>query len=177
MTAEPLFPAGTPAGSERVLGVVDHTRPAPGGGIAEALASVFAPGARTVSNVVRRQRVFAPGGGEAQFTSGAGADLSLEQRFPGLSGGIAKAQPDEVEELVGDDAGELDGIAAERAVEDDDALAGKGGGVDLIAGAGAAVQTSPVSPQRGTPSNQDRLPVERGKRVEVPDYFWAGPDK
>lgn len=177
MTAEPLFPEAAPAWRQGVFGVAFDAGPAPGGGIAEALAGVFAPEAGAALDVLGGKAVFTPAGGEPEFTARAAGDLVLEQSLPGAARGIAQAQPDEVEELVSDDARPFAGILAQGPVKNDDALAGEGGRVDLITRAGAAVQTSAMSPQRGTPSNEDRLTAESGELVDVPDYFRAGADK
>jgi hypothetical protein len=80
---------------------------------------------------------FPPFGAPTELATGTAADFTSEVVFPGAAQGITEAQPDEVGELVGEDAGKLGG----GAVQGDAPVAEKSAGMDgstAVAEAGRA---------------------------------------
>ncbi len=61
--------------------------------------------------------------GPAEFAFGVVGEFVFEELFPGGAARVAEADPDEVEEFVGEDAGALGGLAAKAGVEMDFAVA------------------------------------------------------
>jgi len=97
--------------------------------IAKALTGVFAPGPAASYGGPRRQGIFSPLGGPAQFAPGPGEEFCGEQPLPGTAAAIAGAEPHEVEEFVDEDAREFGACAVER----DAALAQERSGMNRAA--------------------------------------------
>ncbi len=147
--------------------------PEPGGGVAEALTGIFAPAAGAVTTVAGAEGVFPPFGGPAEFAGEVEVKFLREKGFPGASLGVGEAGPDEMEEFVDEDPGALGGLAAERGVEDEEAFAGKTGGVDGLSGSGAGFEAAAASMEAAAPFDQDRLALKGADGGESPDQGWA----
>lgn len=74
--------------------------PEPGGGVAEAFASVVAPAQGSVMDIGRLHCVFAPFGGPAELSFGFGIPFAAQKGFPLPASWVAQAAPDEVKQLM-----------------------------------------------------------------------------
>jgi hypothetical protein len=110
---EPGSAKGAGVIGEGELVVAGEAGPEPGGGIAEALAGVFAPAAGAAKGIIGAEGEFSPLGRPAEFAGQIPVKFLSEKGFPGAALGVGKAGPDEVEEFVDEDPGALGGLAAE----------------------------------------------------------------
>lgn len=129
---EPALPALAIAPRQRELGMI-MPREQPGRGIAEALATIFAPPAGTGGAVTRIEIPLAPLGGPPQLTTGAAGELRCQQFLPRTSQRVAQPHPGEVEKLVDEDAGQFAGLAPEFGVERNASLPQEGASMNLAA--------------------------------------------
>src|SRR5206468_500281 len=87
----------------------------PGCGVAKALANILAPATAAPPDVARPDSGFTPFGRPAQLAARVRQALGRDEIFEGPAEGVAAVQPDEMEQFVDKDAGELGG----GAIEDD----------------------------------------------------------
>ena len=87
----------------------------PGGGVAKRLADVMGKASGEFG--------FAPETRVAEFASRAALQFGVEELIPGVAAGVAEADPGEVEEFVGEDAGVLGWVRLVRGMEVDEAAA------------------------------------------------------
>lgn len=111
---------------EREFRVTARAGVQPRGGIAKGFAGVFAPTAGAGSPVRGGEGALAPFRGPAELATGFVAELGGEEALPATAPGVSGTQPDEVEDLVDQNAGEF----GARAVESDATFAKEGAGVD-----------------------------------------------
>lgn len=109
MGIEPGAALFAPALGEGVLFVLVATGEEPSGGIAERLAGV--------GREVRREFPFPPFAGPAESALRVGGQFRLQDLLPGVAAGVAEADPGEMEEFVGEDAGVFGWIVAEAGME------------------------------------------------------------
>ena len=102
-----------------------YTGVQPRGGIAEALANVFAPTAVPFGGIRRSERRFPPLRRPAELPASACAPLGRNQILEIAAQGVAKANPDKVKKFMRENARELGASAVER----DATVAEKGSGM------------------------------------------------
>ena len=105
----------------------------PGSGVAEALATVFAPAGRAVRDIAARQFSFAPFRGPARFAACAGIPFGRKKRLPRLPPGVSEAHPGEVKILVQQYPAMLPRVFFQSGIEHDQAAADECRGVGGIA--------------------------------------------
>lgn len=118
--AEPLAPAGEPSFRERAFGRIAGMND--GSSIAEALAAVFAPSPRTRFRVAGAERALSPFRRPATLTARRGVPLRCEDVFPVPADAVAQPHPDEVKQLVDENARVLVEGVREFFIQDDQTL-------------------------------------------------------
>ena len=127
---KPGAAAGAAAARERKLMVPRGAGIQPRGGVAEALAAILPPSASAALNIVGSEGAFSPLRRPAQLAARARLPFTLHQALVGVARRVAQPRPDEVKQLMDEDAREFRPAAIERHT----ALSHKRSGVHRAAG-------------------------------------------
>src|SRR6185437_11930920 len=114
-----------------------------GSGVAETFAHVFAPAPRSARKVLGPKIPLANFSRPAQFPSGARAQLRLKYTFPRTPRAISQPDPDEMKDLMDEDARELRRIVEQRRIQNNAAPAEISRGMHRFAARLARKQASP----------------------------------
>src|ERR1019366_1941753 len=131
VVSKPNTPGAAAGLPERDFGI-DAARD-PRSGVAEALATVFAPAARTVRDVDVREFLFAPFRGPPRLAASSGIPLRHEIRLPSAAALVSQAHPGEVKILVQQYPAMLPRVFLQGGIENDHAAADECRGVRRIA--------------------------------------------
>jgi hypothetical protein len=132
-----------------------------------------------VDAVAGGEALLAALGGPAELAAGAAGELPGQHGLPGAAQGVARAQPDKVEDFVPEDAAEFARADEQGGVEYDPAEAQEGSGVDFGAARDAREQSPAHRAQFRSESQADRPAAERGGAAEQRSgqrrgYFFSG---
>lgn len=155
------------------MGLVHAERP--GGGIAEALADVLAPAAGAAGHVGRAERAQPLFGGPTEFALGAPQHLVPQQFFPLAADWVAEPDPDEVEELMESDAGQLVRIRPESLIQHNPPVAEEACGVNFLARPGAEAEPAAPGMEVSGPLDADGRSLETGGLPRAQAYFFGEP--
>src|SRR5580658_8297671 len=133
---EPLAAAFAEAAGQGVFAMRGDARKYPRGRVAEAFADVLAPALGAACGVARGEGLLTPLRRPAQFAAGAAPHFVAEQRFVRPAARVAQPQPNEMEDFMDEDAGELLRVGGEVRVECDAAFADECAGVDRTVAVG-----------------------------------------
>ena len=111
---KPGAAANAASASKRKLIVPHAAAIQPRGGIAETLAAILPPAAVAGSDITGRERAFSPLRRPAQLAARARLPFTLHQALVGAARRVSQSNPNEVKQLVDEDARKLLPAATER---------------------------------------------------------------
>src|SRR3989442_581092 len=111
--AKPGPPQGTKPVGQCELPVPPHARIQPGGGVAEALATVLPPPEAARADIGSAQTPLPPLRRPAELSPRSCPPFVAQQVFKGATPRIAQPQPDEMKELMNENARKLGAAAIE----------------------------------------------------------------
>ena len=133
-----------------------------GGGIAETFAHVFAPTLGSEWEVLNPKIPLADFSRPTQFAASARFQFRLQHAFPRTPRAVPQSDPDEMIELMTENARQFRRIVEQRRVENNAAAAEISRGVDRVATQLTRKQASPRSRESRTERNLDGTALKQG---------------